>query len=390
VDWVENMNQGNVVRLCNCAMMCIACGTSLIPVYLTTFGEAFGGLSESELGRISSTMFLGTFVMILISGPLADRMGAKIFVLGGLTLSTLGLGGIAISSDYRMLLIASATIGMGAGVLDMIISPIVSALSVERRVSAMNRLHAFYCIGFVTVVSGASLALYIGVNWRVSVALMMIAPILVGIGFLRAPLPPLIHPDHERFGLRKLLVSPRFYVAMLMIALVGATEEGMGQWLPAYAENVLGFSKAGGGMALAGFALLMGITRLASPMIIDRIGAYGILIVSGFASGIFFAIGSSASTPVVALSACVLVGISCSVMWPTQLGVTADRFPRGGATMFGLMAASGNLGNMTAPWVEGVIAERWDLRTALLVASVSPFLFGLLAIEVRKSDRKNA
>ena len=77
-------------------------------------------------------------------------------------------------------------------------------------------------------------------------------------------------------------------------------------------------------------------------------------------------------------------------MWPTQLGVTADRFPRGGATMFGLMAASGNLGNMTAPWVEGVIAERWDLRTALLVASVSPFLFGLLAIEVRKSDRKNA
>lgn len=384
------MTEGNVVRLCNCAMMCIACGTSLIPVYLTTFGEAFGGLSESELGRISSTMFMGTFFIMLVSGPLADRLGAKIFVLGGLTLSTLGLAGIALSADYRMLLVASATIGMGAGVLDMIISPIVSALSVERRVSAMNRLHAFYCIGFVIVVSGASLALYVGMNWRVSVGLMMLAPILVGTGFLRTPLPPLVNPDHERFGLRKLLVRPRFYVAMLMIALVGATEEGMGQWLPAYAEQSLGFSKTGGGLALAGFALLMGVTRLLSPMIIERIGAYGILIVSGLASGIFFAIGSSASTPVLALTACVFVGISCSVMWPTQLGVTADRFPQGGATMFGLMAAAGNLGNMTAPWVEGIIAERWDLRTALLVASISPFVFGMLAIAVRRSDGKEA
>ena len=327
--------------------------------------------------------------MILVSGPLADRIGAKIFVLGGLSLSTLGLACVASSTSYSMLLLGSATIGMGAGVLDMIISPVVSSLSVDRRVSAMNRLHAFYCIGFVVVVSGASVALYAGLNWRVSIGLMMIAPILVGIGFLRIPLPPLLHPDDERFGLRKLLLQPRFYVAMLMIALVGATEEGMGQWLPAYAENALGFSKAGGGMALAGFALLMGITRLLSPMVIERIGAYGILILSGFGSGLFFAIGSSASLPVVALAACVLVGISCSVMWPTQLGVTADRFPQGGATMFGLMAAAGNLGNITAPWAEGIVAEHWDLRTALLVASVAPLLFGVLAIAVQKWDHKN-
>ncbi|HIA48734.1 MAG TPA: hypothetical protein EYN96_12400 [Candidatus Hydrogenedentes bacterium] len=121
--------------------------------------------------------------------------------------------------------------------------------------------------------------------------------ILEEIGFLRALLPPLVHPDHERYGLRKLLERPRFYVAMLMIALVGATEEGMGQWLPAYAESVLGFTKTGGGMALAGFALLMGLTRLFAPVMIARIGAYGILIVSGLASGLFFVIGAWASAP---------------------------------------------------------------------------------------------
>ncbi len=87
-----------------------------------------------------------------------------------------------------------------------------------------------------------------------------------------------------------------------------------------------------------------------------------------------------------ALGACVLVGISCSVLWPTTLGVTANRFPQGGASMFALMAAAGNLGNIAAPWAEGFVAEQWDLQTALLVASASPFLFGLLAMIVLSAD----
>ena len=368
-------------------MMCIACGTSLIPVYLTTFGEAFGNLSELQMGRISSTMFIGTVIGILIGGPLADRMGAKLFVVGGLLLSTTGLAGIALSDSYTLLLVACAIVGMGAGVLDMIISPIISALSIERRVSAMNHLHAFYCLGFVLIVSSASMALYFGMHWRVTVGLMMVVPFALSLAFLRAPLPPLIHPDHQRYGLRKLLTRPRFYLAMFMIALVGATEEGMGQWLPAYAESVLGYSKTGAGLALASYALLMGVTRICAPRAIERFGPYNLLIVSGFASGLFFVVGSQASTPILALGACVLVGISCSVLWPTQLGVTADRFPQSGAGMFALMAAAGNLGNIAAPWAEGFMAERWDLRTALLVAALSPFVFGMLALLVRRVDR---
>ena len=89
-----------------------------------------------------------------------------------------------------------------------------------------------------------------------------------------------------------------------------------------------------------------------------------------------------------ALGACVLVGVSCSVLWPTHLGVTADRFPRGGASMFALMAAAGNLGNIAAPWAEGFMAEQWDLCTALMIASASPFLFGILAVAILYFDSR--
>jgi fucose permease len=375
--------------LCNISMMSIALGTSIVPVYLTTFGETFGTLTETDLGRIPAALFTGTFLGIILSGPLADRMGAKGFVVGGLVLSIAGLLALANASSYPMLLIACGGLGLGGGVLDMIISPIVSTLAANQRVAAMNRLHAFYCIGVVTIVGLMSAAVHFDVNWRLAVGLLTIGPGLLLIGFLPIKLPSLVQESSERFGIRKLLRQPRFWIALLMIALIGATEEGMGQWLPAYAELELGFSRAQGGLALAGFAVIMAVTRLLAPFAEARIGGYGLLIVSGFGSSLFFILGATLSSPIAALVACILVGFSCSVLWPTQLGVTADRFPFGGPSMFAMLAAAGNLGNIIAPWSEGIIAERHDLSTALMTASIFPFMVGVLAIGVQVADRRH-
>lgn len=373
--------------LCNITMMSIALGTSIIPVYLTTFGEAFGALSEHELGRIPAALFAGTFLGIILSGPLADRMGAKGFVIGGLLLSIFGLLALSSASSYGMLLVASAGLGLGAGVLDMIISPIVSTLATDQRVTAMNRLHAFYCIGVVTIVALMSAAVHFEVSWRLAVALLALGPGLLLVGFLPLQLPSLVQEHSERFGIRKLLRRPRYWIALLMIALIGATEEGMGQWLPAYAEIELGFTRAQGGLALAGFAIIMAITRLLAPFAEARIGGYGLLIASGFGSGLFFILGATLSSPIAALCACILVGFTCSVLWPTQLGVTADRFPLGGPSMFAMLAAAGNLGNIVAPWTEGIVAEEHDLSTALLTASIFPILVGVLAVGIFIADR---
>ncbi len=382
------MKPARVVWLCNGGMLCIAFVGSLIPVYLTTFGETFGGLSEHELGRIPATMFIGAFLSILISGPLADRFGAKRFAVGGMVLCALGLLCLSQASSYPFLLVASAILGLGAGVLDMILSPIVSALSADNRVSAMNRLHAFYCLGVVGIVLITSLCLYFNIHWRLVIALFALMPLSLGIGFLTSPLPPLVHPDHERYGLRKLIRRPRFYAAMLMIACVGAIEEGMGQWLPAYSESVLGYSKSTGAMALAGFALCMGTGRLLAPYAIQRFGAYALVLVCGISCAILYSVAAWANTPAIALSACVLVGLGCSVLWPTTLGMTADRIPQGGATMFSFMAGVGNLGCILAPWSEGVIANTWNLRVAIGVGTLAPIGLILLVICVWISDAK--
>lgn len=380
------MKTSRALWLCNGGMLCIAFVGSLIPVYLTTFGETFGNLSKHELGRIPATMFIGAFISILISGPLADRFGAKQFAVGGMAFCVIGLLSISLAPNYSVLLIASGQLGLGAGVLDMILSPIVSALCTDNRVAAMNRLHAFYCLGVVGIVLITSLCIHLQLPWRTVIATFALMPLALGFGFLFTPLPPLVHPDHERYRLRQLLLRPRFFAAMLMILFVGAIEEGMGQWLPAYSESVLGYSKSTGGMALAGFALLMGIGRLGSSYFIKRIGPHATVLCCAIACTLFYTLASRATNPAIALSACILVGLGCSLLWPTTLGMTADRIPQGGATMFSFMAGIGNVGCILAPWGEGIIADQKGLRFAIGIGALSPLLLIFLVLAIWLSD----
>ncbi len=62
------INPRFVLALCNAGMGCVALGASLIPVYLTTFADAFGGLGADELGRVAGLLFLGFVTGITFCG----------------------------------------------------------------------------------------------------------------------------------------------------------------------------------------------------------------------------------------------------------------------------------------------------------------------------------
>ncbi len=373
-----------VLVLCNAGMACVALGASLIPIYLTTFAEVFGGLGAGELGRIAGLLFAGFIFGIATTGPLADRFGAKPFVLLGTVASVAGLLLLATTWNYTSLLVAAFVIGLGAGVIDMVMSPIVSALAIDNRTAALNRLHAFYCLGAISTLAIASIMLRVGAPWRWVVAAFAVVPAVVFLGFLIAVVPPLVHPEEKRTGLRQLVFQPQFHLAMVFIALVGATEEGMAQWLPAYAEQTLGFSKTTAALALTGFALAMGTGRWLAA----HLGTWSpqnLIVAGALWSGTGFLVGTLAPVPTVALAGCVLVGFGCSVLWPTSLAMAADRFPQGGATLFAALAAAGNAGCLAAPLLCGYVAEYGGLRVALGLGATYPLLLAAGVFWQRKA-----
>jgi fucose permease len=367
-------------------MMALAIGLNLLPVFLTTLGLLFGGaggLSGEQLGALGSVMFGGLVAGILLTGPLADRWGAKAFALAGCGLTAASLAAMALAPTYAVLAAALFAAGLAAGMLDMILSPVVAALNPERRAVAMNWLHSFYCVGAVVTILAGTVALEAGLGWRRSCLLLVPLPLFLLAAFLPLRFPSLV-AGGRRVRLRRLVRQRWFLGALAAIFLGGATELGMAQWLPAFAERALGYSPWVAGTALLLFSVAMAAGRMAA-------GAWGgktdpcLLMAWGCgATVVLFGAGAFSPLPGVALAACVAAGFTGSALWPTLLAVTADRHPEGGATMFGALGAMGNAGGIFMPWAVGWVSDRSDLHWGLSISALAPMALLPLVLWLRK------
>lgn len=374
--------------LCYAAMMSLAIGLNLLPVFLTTLSVTYGGadgLTQEQLGRLGAISFAGLVVGILITGPLADRWGAKPFAQLGNALIAVGLVAAALAPDYTWLGAALFLFGLGAGVIDMVLSPVVAALNPTRRAAAMNWLHSFYCVGAgVTIIVG-TLALQAGFGWRT--ACLILLPLPVGLLLAFVPLQfPALSVAGGRLKLRTLLRRGWFLFALAGIFLGGATELGMAQWLPAYAETSLGFPAWAGGAALLAFSIAMAAGRMVVGAMGPRWNPFRVMAWGCGTSVLLFLAASFLPVPAFALAACIAVGFTGSCLWPTMLAVTADRYPEGGATMYGALGAFGNMGGICMPWVVGWVADHADLHWGLAVSALAPALMLPLVLGLNRRN----
>ncbi len=366
-------------------MMCIAIGLNLLPVFLTTISHTFGGasgLTQEQLGRLGAWTFAGLVAGILVTGPLADRWGAKPFALLGNLLIALGLVAAALASNYVLLGAAVFFLGLGAGLLDMVLSPVVAALNPTRRSAALNWLHSFYCVGAVVTILAGTLMLGAGLGWRATCVVFLPLPAGLFLAFLPLTFPGL-SVEGGRMPLRTLLRRGWFWAALAAIFLGGATEAGMVQWLPAYAEISLGFPAWVGGVALLFFSVAMAVSRMAVGAAGARLDSYRVMAWSCGFSVLLFVGGAFLPVPLLALSLCIAVGFTGSCLWPTMLAVTADRYPEGGASMYGGLAAFGNAGGICMPWIVGWVADRRDLHWGLAVSALAPALMLPIVLRLR-------
>lgn len=371
--------------LCYGAMMSLSIGLNLLPVFLTTLSTVYGGeagLTGEQLGRLGAIAFSGLVIGILITGPLADRWGAKPFAQLGNTLIAGSLVAMAFAPGYTSLSVAIWVMGLGSGILDMVLSPVVSALNPGRRAAALNWLHSFYCVGAAVTILAGSVALQAGLGWRGSCLVLVPLPLLLLAAFSPLEFPSLAH-HNARTSVRSLLARGWFILAAAGIFLGGATELGMAQWLPAYAETSLGYPTWIGGGSLLLFSVAMALGRMVVGMIGAHMDAFRMMAWSCATSAVLFALGSFLPVPSLALAACILVGFTGSCLWPTMLAVTADRYPSGGASMFGMLAALGNAGGIFMPWAVGWIADRSNLHWGLAVSALAPILMLPLVLRLR-------
>jgi fucose permease len=362
---------------CHASMFSVALALNLMPLLLPLLrrGVAPGVvLTNEQLGRIAAMIFAGTSAGLLCSGPWVNRCGARLFTVGGNLILALGLVALARANSYLGILVAAILMGFGGGVLDLILSPIVCALVPERRAQAMNWLHSFFCIGSFLVVLATTLAFGRSFTWHQVAALMAGPPAALAVAMAFVPHPSLTSPAMRRTRVGDLVREPYFLLALATIFLAGAVEMGIVQWLPAYAELELRMSRSMGGYCLLALSVAMALGRMGAGILSGRFPIQRVMALCSAVAAVLILFAGLTPSPVLSLGALILSGVAMGCLWPSTLGLAADRFPWAGASMFGVLSAVGNVGGILMPWAVGVVGDASRIGVGIGATAVCPFL----------------
>ena len=341
------------------------------------------------IGRLILINFTTQLVVDYIAARYVDRIGYRkamllAFGCSAAGLFMMGLLPAVMSAKYAAVVIAMVLSAVGGGLCEVLLSPIVDLLPSEAKSSSMSLLHAFYCWGQVLVVVVTTLLLRVigGDRWFLLPMLWAVLPVLGVWLFTKVPL---IDPvgEAERTPMRALLKTAAFWLFMLLMLCGGACEHAMVQWSSLFAEKGLGVDKVMGDLlGPCMFAVLMGLGRTLYGVKGQKADLWKLLMASGVLCAVCFVVTSMAGSALVSLFACAVCGLSVALMWPGIISLAAERFPRGGTTMFGVFALMGDAGCAAGPWLVGVVSDRVSAAqavSAVQTAEQAGLKAGLLA-----------
>lgn len=378
---------------------------NLAPLLFVVFHTAYD-VPVAQLGALAALNFGVQLVTDLVAMRVVDRIGYRRPLVLAHALAVAGLVLLAVlpgvlGSPFLGLCLAVVVYGVGGGLLEVLVSPVVEHLPSppESKAAGMALLHSFYCWGQLAVVVGTTALLAVlGTDlWPVLPVLWALVPAANLVVLLRVPMPPTV-PDEHRTPVRRLLGTPLFLAALVLMTTGGAAELTVAQWSSFFAEQGTGVSKQVGDLVGPGlFALLMGLGRFAYGMWGQAVPLRPLLAGSGVAAAVCYVVAATSPVPAVSLVACALCGLAVALLWPGTFSLTSARFPLGGAAMFALLALAGDAGGMLGPLGAGVLAGLADgplagladllppdtgsgLRTGLLLMAVVPAVFAVTVL----------
>ena len=361
------------------------------PLLFLTFKDTYG-IPLEKIALIPMAFFLTQLLIDFAATKFVDRIGYRTCVVCSQVLSAVGLALLAVLPEvlpdpFTGILIAVVLYAMGAGLIEVLISPIVEACPFDNKDGVMSLLHSFYCWGMVGVILGSTVffAVFSVKNWHILALLWAVIPFANAFNFLKCPIERLTE-DGEGMKMGQLFRIPLFWLMALLMVCSGASEISMAQWASAFTESAMGVSKTIGD--LAGpclFAVLMGISRVFYGKMSEKLDLTKTMLGCGALCILCYLLASLSSSPVLGLMGCALCGISVGIMWPGTLSISAQKCPKGGTVMFALLALAGDLGGSIGPSLVGSVSSMADgnLKTGLLVATLFPVLLiaGLVVLK---------
>jgi len=305
--------------------------------------------SASMIANILGVPFLGFALTIALVSPLLDIIGMRAFLpLAGLFLgggSLLMVFADQLSSGpgvYNVLWYGAVLAGIGWGLVETVINPLIATLYPGEKTGKLNALHAWWPGGLVI---GGLLGVFLSgmdMNWQVKLGLVAIPAIIVVVMASTLAYPP---TERKAAGVSMSemfseLLKPMFVVLFLSMFLTAASELAPGAWVDLALTRTVHMP---GILLLVYVSTLMFVMRHFAGPIVHKLSPIGLLWWSCLLASLGLVALSVANSPVTGLLAATIWGVGVCYMWPTMLATASERFPRGGALLMGLMGTAGML-----------------------------------------------
>lgn len=358
---------------------------NFIPLLFITLQDTY----QIPLSQITLLVTVNFGIQLLVdtlASVYMDRIGyrasgvmAHVCAAAGLILLTILPG---VMDPFVGILLSVAVYAVGGGILEVLVSPVMESCPTDNKEKAMSLLHSFYCWGHVGVVlisTAFFAAAGIG-NWRMLALAWSAIPLINAYIFAKTPIAPLISEGEKVMSIRELFASKTFWLLMIMMVCSGASEQAVGQWYSAFAEQGLHLSKTLGDLVgPMTFAVMMGFSRIFYGKYGDRINLERFMLFSAGLCVLAYLLISLSPWPVLSVVGCALCGLTVGIMWPGTFSRAAVVLRRGGTAMFALLALGGDLGCSSGPtlvgFISGIAAD--NMKLGILAAIVFPLVMVL-------------
>ena len=326
--------------------------------------------SAERIASVLGAPFLGMAITIAIGSPLLDVVGmslllpiAGILMPAGMLIMAFA-GNLAAGDAAANVLLAGAVIaGVGWGLAEGVMNPLIAALYPDRKTAKLNAAHAWWPGGLVIGgLLGVAMS-KLGLGWQAKLSLVALPGVALVLLCLGVKFPPTERKAAgvSAGGMFKELGNPLFLMLFCSMFLTAASELAPGQWVDLALSRVVHMP---GILLLVYVSGLMFLMRHFAGPLVHKLSPIGVLWCSCLTAALGLFALSLAESPAAAVLAATVWGTGVCYMWPTMLATASERFPRGGALLMGLMGTAGTLSIQFVLPLMGAIFDRKKVELA--------------------------
>lgn len=367
-------------------------------------------LTETQKGQILGAGLWPFAITIVLFSLIIDKIGYKRAAYFAIFCQVVSTIVIIFANGYKMLWLGSFIVALGNGTVEAYINPVVATMYKKDKTKWLNILHAGWPLGLV--LGGLVAILLKEQSWQLKMGLLLVPIVIytiltiprkfpvnervaagvsyrdmlkeVGvlgfaiIGFLMFSELGRVAVESGWIGswtvwhtvaltgavlvavgiYTKSAGAPIFLIMLVTIGPLATTELGTDTWITDLMGPEMEKLGVNAGWVLVYTSLIMTVLRFCAGPIVHRLSPLGLLAVSALLSigGLIFL---SKAVGIIILIAATLYGFGKTFLWPTTLGIVAERFPKGGALTLNGVSAVGVLfmGIVGAPLI-GLVQDQ--------------------------------